>query len=81
MQWLYNDQNRPFIHLRLFDTEPGSTGVVDHVAVNCTGRAEFLNRLAELGRDWQTREIPEEGAVVIYTRDPHGVMLECYFTD
>lgn len=81
VQWMYNHQNRPFIHLRKFDIDPGETGVVDHVAINCTDRTEFLKRLAELGREWQTREIPEEGAVVIYTKDPHGVMLEVYFTD
>jgi catechol 2,3-dioxygenase-like lactoylglutathione lyase family enzyme len=81
VQWMYNDKNRLFIHLRAYDTEPGSTGVVDHVAINCTDKAEFVRRLTAMGREFQTREVPEEGATVIYTQDPHGVMLECYFTD
>lgn len=59
--------------------EPGSTSVIDHVALDCSGKADVLERVKALGMEFAERQ--GEGWSVIYTRDPHGLMLELYFAE
>lgn len=78
-KWMYDQGGRAIIHLRTFDCEPGSTGVIDHVALDCSGKADVLERVKALGMEFAKRQ--GEGWSVIYTRDPHGLMLELYFAE
>lgn len=76
-RWLHDEGDRPIIHLRLFDSEPGPTGPIDHVALRCTGKAALLDRLKALDTEYQAFDGPDR--TVIFMRDPHGVMLELNF--
>jgi catechol 2,3-dioxygenase-like lactoylglutathione lyase family enzyme len=79
-RWLYDKSDRPIIHLRLFDTEPGPTGPIDHVALRCGGKAEVLDHLKRVGAEFTVTERSPTWTV-IFARDPHGVMLELNFAD
>jgi catechol 2,3-dioxygenase-like lactoylglutathione lyase family enzyme len=86
-QWLHDSDGRAIIHLnsidcpRLFDRDlrPGPTGALHHVALNCSGYAEMLARLAARGLDYRLNEVPAIGLRQIFTLDPNGVLLELNF--
>jgi catechol 2,3-dioxygenase-like lactoylglutathione lyase family enzyme len=78
VQWLYDRNGQAIIHLYKFEREQGSTGVIHHVALNCSGKAKVIERLKSAGAKFDTRDDPS-GAAIVYTRDPHGLMLELYF--
>jgi catechol 2,3-dioxygenase-like lactoylglutathione lyase family enzyme len=80
VRWLYDSNGRPIIHLVGFDCEPGPTGPIHHVAFNCSGRAELLARLRQHGTAFEVNEIPSVGLTQVFTRDPHGILLELNFT-
>jgi catechol 2,3-dioxygenase-like lactoylglutathione lyase family enzyme len=76
-RWLFDQGDRPIIHLRLFDSEPGPTGPIDHVALVCAGKAELVGRIEAQGREYQSFQGADR--TVVFVRDPHGVMLELNF--
>jgi catechol 2,3-dioxygenase-like lactoylglutathione lyase family enzyme len=80
VQWLYDQKGQAIIHLYRLEREQGSTGVIHHVALNCSGKARVLDRLKSSGFKFNERDDPS-GASIIYTRDPHGLMLELYFPE
>jgi catechol 2,3-dioxygenase-like lactoylglutathione lyase family enzyme len=80
VQWLYDCNGRPIIHLFTFDCAPGPTGPIHHVALNCSGKAELIARLTKYGTAFEVNEVPSIGLTQIFTRDPHGVLLELNFT-
>jgi catechol 2,3-dioxygenase-like lactoylglutathione lyase family enzyme len=77
-QWLYDCSGHAIIHLFKFDCDPGSTGAIHHVALNCDGKEELLERLKRRGLDFSVHE-PAQGPTLVFTRDPHGVLLELNF--
>jgi catechol 2,3-dioxygenase-like lactoylglutathione lyase family enzyme len=79
-RWLYDTADRPIIHLQRFDSEPGSTGPIDHVAMRCSGKAELLARLKRIGAQFRVFEL-SPGRTIVNMRDPHGVLLELNFAD
>jgi catechol 2,3-dioxygenase-like lactoylglutathione lyase family enzyme len=79
VQWMYNKTGEAIIHLYKQEREPGSTGVIHHVALNCSGKDEILERLKSRGAHFDMKQDPS--GWVIYTKDPHGVMLELYFPE
>jgi catechol 2,3-dioxygenase-like lactoylglutathione lyase family enzyme len=87
VQWVYDDQNRPIIHLNARgapqafprDCPPGPTGPIHHVALNCSGKDEVVNRLKQRGAEFDVRGIPSIGLTQIFTQDPNGVLLELNF--
>jgi catechol 2,3-dioxygenase-like lactoylglutathione lyase family enzyme len=80
VQWLYDAHERPIIHLNSFTPiGEGSTGPIDHVALACSGKAEMLERLTRMGAEFQVNEMASIGLTQIFTRDPHGVLLELNF--
>ncbi len=77
-QWLLDANNQPIIHLRQYDTEPGPTGPIDHVALSCTDPEAMIAHLDAL-------QIPFNrfnglGVTQLFLKDPHGVMLELQFS-
>jgi catechol 2,3-dioxygenase-like lactoylglutathione lyase family enzyme len=86
-QWMHDDAGRAIIHInhidcpRLFDRaiQPGPTGALHHVALNCTGFAEILARLKSRGLSNQLNEVPAIGLRQLFTLDPNGVLLELNF--
>jgi len=78
--WLFDRQGRPIIHLRLRAPESSSTGPIDHVALNCEGKAEILRRLEARKIEFKVFENAGSGLTQVFLRDPHGIPLELNFT-
>ncbi len=86
-QWMYDAAGRAVIHINSLDcprtfereVQPGPTGAVHHVALNCTGYAEMISRLKHHGRRHQLNEVTAVGLRQIFTLDPNGVLLELNF--
>ena len=86
-QWMYDEANRPILHLnsqdcpRTFDraTPPGPTGAVHHVALNCSGYDEMVQRLETRQAAYQLNTVTVIGLRQIFTMDPNEVLLELNF--
>ena len=86
-QWMYDEANRPILHLnsqdcpRTFDraTPPGPTGAVHHVALNCSGYDEMVERLETRQAAYQLNAVTVIGLRQIFTMDPNEVLLELNF--
>jgi catechol 2,3-dioxygenase-like lactoylglutathione lyase family enzyme len=86
-QWMYDDAGRAIIHInsldcpRAFprDVKPGATGSIHHVALNCSGYADMLARLAAQSKEHHVNEVVAIGLKQIFTTDPNGVLLELNF--
>lgn len=82
VQWLCDRSGRAIIHLVQHDDEkgaPGSTGPIDHVALHCSGKRELIERLKQRGAEFGVHEVAIAGRTLVFTRDPHGIMLELNF--
>lgn len=88
VQWVYDDAGRPIIHVNALgafqvferDARPGpATGAVHHVAFNCSGHAEMIERLETRGLDHSCNEVGSIGLKQIFVVDPNGVLLELNF--
>lgn len=80
VQWLYDHAGHAIIHLVKRDCAPGSTGPIDHVALNCSGKDEMLARLRARSIEFSVYEAATN-LTLIFTRDPHGILLELNFLD
>lgn len=86
-QWMYDRNKRAIIHINSVDcpraydraVEPGPTGALHHVALNCSGYEAMLGRLRERGRDVKLNHVTAIGLRQIFTLDPNGVLLELNF--
>ena len=83
-QWMYDSEDRAIFHInsldcpRAYDREvnQGPTGSIHHVALNCSGYDEMMERLKARGLDRQVNVIEAVGLRQIFTEDPNGVLLE-----
>jgi catechol 2,3-dioxygenase-like lactoylglutathione lyase family enzyme len=86
-QWLYDAAGRAIIHLNSLDcrrTYPrdvvsGPTGMIHHVALNCSGHAEVVKRLDVRGSEYRLNEVTAIGLRQIFVQDPNDVLLELNF--
>lgn len=87
-QWMYDAGGKAIIHInsvdcpRAFDREvqPGAlTGAVHHVALNCTGYVEVLDRVKALGTAFQCNTVDAIGLRQVFVSDPNNVLLELNF--
>lgn len=78
-QWLYDHAGHAIIHLVKRDCASDSTGPIDHIALNCSDKDEMLARLRALGVEFSVHEAIALKRTLIFTRDPHGVLLELNF--
>jgi len=87
-QWLYDSRGVAVIHLNLFgtdntvarDVQPGAaTGAIHHVAFECAGFEEMVERLKARGLDYGFHEIHEIGLKQLFVNDPNNVLLELNF--
>ena len=86
-QWMYDAAGRAIVHINSLEcprtyareVAPGPTGALHHVALNCTGREEFLARLDAHGLRYQLNEVPAAGLRQIFVLDPNEVLLELNF--
>ena len=74
--WLYDDSDRPVVHLAR--AEPGAPvgGPVDHVAFRTEDPDGLRRTLGEMGLDYTERENPGAGVVQIKVAAPEGIVLE-----
>jgi len=77
--WLYDASGHPVIHLRNLEAGADS-GPIDHIALDCKGKAEILARLR--ARDIEVKVVDnlQPGVTQAILKDPHGLTLELNFT-
>jgi catechol 2,3-dioxygenase-like lactoylglutathione lyase family enzyme len=89
-QWMYDASGRAVIHINSLDcprtyqreVNPGPTGALHHVALNCTGYEDMVARLTERAIRHEINFVKAVGLRQIFTVDPNGVLLELnFFTD
>jgi 4-hydroxyphenylpyruvate dioxygenase-like putative hemolysin len=86
-QWMYDGGGRAILHINSLDcprtyergVTAGPTGSIHHVALNCTGYDDLIERLSARGLDHQTNVIASVGLRQVFTMDPNGVLLELNF--
>ena len=87
-QWMYDAGGKAIVHInsvdcpRAFDrqVEPGAlTGAVHHVALNCSGYDELMDRVGALGTPFQLNTVASIGLRQIFVSDPNNVLLELNF--
>jgi carbamoylphosphate synthase small subunit len=76
--WLFDTNGRAIIHLRNMAVDSDSTGPIDHVALDCEGQAEIVERLKARGIEYSVFNLQADHTLVL-VKDPHGVMLELNF--
>lgn len=87
IQWMHDEAGRAIVHInsldcpRAFDREvaPGPTGAVHHIALNCAGFTEMIERLEARGIDHRTNLVESIGLNQIFLHDPNDVVLELNF--
>lgn len=86
-QWMYDGEGRAIIHINSLDcprtyqrdVTPGPTGSIHHVALNCSGYDEVIERLGARALAYQVNVIEAVGLRQVFTMDPNGVLLELNF--
>jgi catechol 2,3-dioxygenase-like lactoylglutathione lyase family enzyme len=80
--WLYAGAE-PIVHLSASDAadvpDAGARGAFDHVAFDCEGLREFVERLEHAGVEYEVDEVASLGQVQLFLRDPAGVGVELNF--
>ena len=86
--WMFDAQDRGIIHInsldchRAYDREvkPGElTGALHHVALRCAGYDDMLQRLEEMGAEYEVNLVEQISLRQIFTPDPNNVLLELNF--
>jgi catechol 2,3-dioxygenase-like lactoylglutathione lyase family enzyme len=86
-QWMYDAAGRAIVHInsrdcpRAYerDVQPGPTGALHHVALNCSGYEELIARLKGQRLEYQVNVVTAIGLRQVFTLDPNGVLLELNF--
>ncbi|ESQ84748.1 hypothetical protein AEAC466_06745 [Asticcacaulis sp. AC466] len=87
-QWLYDSESRAVIHLNLFGTDNtyarevipgGPTGAIHHVAFECDGLEDMVQKLEARGLRYERAELPEINLTQLFVVDPNNVLLELNF--
>lgn len=78
--WLCDEGGKAIIHLLKKEAAASDTGPIDHVAFQCRDRSAMIARLGEANIEYQ-EIVPGDGRVLLFIRDPHGVVLELGFRE
>ncbi len=87
-QWMYDANGLAIIHINSTDcprtdprmVEPGAvTGAIHHVALNCSGYADLISRMEEMGQAYRAKRVEAIGLTQVFTTDPNNVLLELNF--
>lgn len=86
--WIFSGDGRPAVHVgsgalglgfdRSFDAKSGS-GVIDHVAFDCSDYEGVRARLASQGVTARFNDVPMAGLRQIFITDPNGILIELNF--
>ena len=89
--WIYDGDDHPVFHVGTFEARyPGEdahdglepargSGAIHHVALECLGYDELLDRLKAANHAISTNDLPSFGLRQIFVKDPNGVTLELTF--
>jgi catechol 2,3-dioxygenase-like lactoylglutathione lyase family enzyme len=82
--WLYDEEKRPIIHVNMpnegeLEMRGGDTGKLDHVALDCNGFDEMVDRLETQGVEHRIAVFEKFNFKQIFIHDPNGVRLELNF--
>lgn len=86
--WLYDSGDRAVIHLNRFGTDntiprevvPGNpTGAIHHIAFECDGYEETIQKLKDKALYYATNDIPRICLRQIFVADPNNILLELNF--
>jgi len=75
--WLYAGDH-PVLHITVRDVEPttGSTGSVDHIALNATGLASMKAKLKQHGIPFDEQRVSDNTVHQIFFHDTNGLKIE-----
>jgi catechol 2,3-dioxygenase-like lactoylglutathione lyase family enzyme len=76
--WLVDHDGHAILHIVRRDPKAGDTGAIDHVSLRCSGKDALIDRLERMGREYRVYA-PETGPHLVFTHDPHGILLELTF--
>lgn len=89
VQWLYDHNGRPIIHLVVAEVGDalvrpaaamaGGTGAIHHVAFECHDYDDMVAHLDARSASYETRDYPSIGLRQVFTTDPGHVLLELNF--
>ncbi len=88
VQWMFTAEGRALFHIttpqfRGIFPEPGPpvspTGAINHIALDCRGFAETVERLDAMGADYRASGLDSIRLKQIFTSDPNQVLLELNF--
>ena len=87
VQWMYDDAGRPIVHInsvdcpRAYDRDVrrGPTGAVHHIALNCSGFDEMIERLDAHKIAYHVNLIESVGLRQLFLHDPNDIVLELNF--
>ncbi|MDB6062645.1 MAG: hypothetical protein JWM78_2748 [Verrucomicrobiaceae bacterium] len=54
-------------------------GMIDHFALRCSGREDYIARLTDSGVEYSAQHVPELQMQLIFVRDPNGILIELNF--
>lgn len=80
INWLYDSQDQPIIHLRKMEADSSSTGPIDHIAFTCHDKEQIIARLQTHNIEYAISENLMPGITQIFLKDPHGIALELNFS-
>ena len=86
-QWMHDAAGRAIVHINTLSapkvverpTGGPHTGAVHHVALNCSGHAEMIDRLRAQGIAARHNEVTAIGLRQIFISDPNDVLIELNF--
>jgi catechol 2,3-dioxygenase-like lactoylglutathione lyase family enzyme len=90
VQWMYTPGGKALFHIttpqfRNIYPVPGPevspTGAINHIALDCSGFADMVERLDVMGAEYRSSGIDSVRLKQIFTSDPNQVLLELNFRD
>ena len=92
--WIYDDGDQPVIHLGGFggrypgdgimttgQTPSAGSGAIHHVALECSGYDEMLDRLKSHNLTLAFNDVPQVGLRQIFVQDPNEIVFELNFRE
>ncbi len=84
VQWMFDSENRAIFHLSMpgplrgvgYVNSGHDTGAVHHVALDCSGHDEMIDRLDGFGLTHRENHVTAIDLKQIFVHDPNGILLE-----
>lgn len=78
--WLCDESGRAIFHVISDTTDAkAAPAPIDHLALDCAGRNEFIDRLTGGGFPFEVADFPQFGIRQLIVHDPNGIKIELGF--